>query len=275
MLSRYNEQLIKKDTEKIDLDQNPENEKKLQLYENILNKENKIFFKNSKSHFIIQNKSLFKIFNLLEESPVENVLFTYYIHDKSKEESKEEKVEVIYLRKKFKEQTLEKMKKEGSTIAKAPYIFQKTWVNLYPLEIILSVLTLGFLCYFYKTTSKFSVYTYESLNILLVVILFSTGVLGVLKFSARKLTSFALINVLLVFGITLNLANISMRYIKGVAGENVEKFLSENQWVLFALNITGVIISFIIIILNCVMTSFYKEYEKQEKEGALLMVDIV
>lgn len=286
MAQKYKEELVKKDFEEIESDnENGGNQIKLETYQKILKKGGNIHVKFPSLKIKLSKESSFsKLCKLAGIFPEENIVFTLYINEEEmlqntssqkqigSQKSTKDKDAVIYIRSKFKDNTIDKVKKD-SMVAYCPNFYHKIWYSIYPLHIVIAMAAFTHNALYYKKYGL-TMQSCECMNLCLGILMLFSGIIGLTKVCSKELKNFTGINVILVFSMLFDIGCCIAPNYKEICGETMYNYLQ--QYKLFAFIGYGISfgIALLTIILNCSITNFYKKYEKEAKENGLLLVEV-
>ena len=270
--------------------------RELSKYTKILSKENNIFVtikKKLQQIKLLSSKSLFKISILLDTLPEENVSFTFYTEEKNEEnkdniiinnfdsnkkdikkKNNKNKKDGVYIIQNIKNYVVEDLYKtgKGKIISHNPNLFLLIWKYLYLINIILSSISfISFCAYALIAISGKEYYLFFS-NVITVFSLcfciFASNS-GYKKIKGKRKVNFRRENIIFICFIHLNVFCGIFWIFAFTKKEGDLEF-----YVLIIIEIVlGLIdvICAILIWLNIKMVEFYKEYEKLNEEGTLLV----
>ena len=268
--------------------------------------------KNHEEIKLRNQKSLFKISMLLGELPEEIVSFTFYAEEDDEEDQSIEKSSkklrgskrislsqspqklqakaenknqtkneteikpknpaTFYLLDNIKDSLALEIYKKGNIIGYDHNLFKKIWINLYILNLAISLI--GLICVLYYSYTiiqdkKYLILGANGLSTLALILMIFTSFSGNNKMKIKKKVNFNKENWLLSIFILIAIS--CMGYFSYLY---FNKNLGLPSYVVvFGNTIFGllILISIALIYLNNKMTEFYKEYHQMEEEGTLLI----
>lgn len=286
MAQKYKEELVKKDIEEIQSDTEYEGSQvKLETYQKILKKGENIHVKFPSLKLKLCKESSFsKICNLAGIFPEESIVFTLYIKEdemlenassqnqKDSQKSTKDKDTVIYIRSRFKDNTIDKVKKD-SMIAYCPNFYHKIWYSIYPLHIVIAMTAFTHSAFYYKKNGL-TMQSCECMNLCLGILMLFSGIIGLSKVCSKELKNFTGINVILIFSMLFDIGCCIAPNFKEICGETMYNYLEKQMLFVFVGYGISFGVALLTIILNCSITNFYKKYEKESKENGLLLVEV-
>ena len=283
----YDKERIEKDTFR--------SMRELSKYTKILSKENNLFVtikKKLQQIKLLSSKSLFKISILLDTLPEENVSFTFYTEEKNEEnkdniiinnfdsnkndikKKNKNKKAGVYIIQNIKNYVVEDLYKtgKGKIISHNPNLFLLIWKYLYLINIIISSISfISFCAYALIAISGKEYYLFFS-NVITVFSLcfciFASNS-GYKKIKGKRKVNFRRENIIFICFMHLDIF-CGIFWIFAFTKKEIDLEFYVLIIIEIVLGLVDVICA-ILIWLNIKMVEFYKEYEKLNEEGTLLV----